>query len=199
MSDSSVFKQIQKLARPYLSTRCNDVHTEISTRFAYRLLSREGGQESIVIPAILLHDVGWSKVPEELHIKAFGPRATMPELTRLHESEGVKIAAEILDALNYDAGETVRILQIIGGHDTRKEALSLDDQIVKDADKLWRYSSKGFQIDIKRFGESCVQGLSRLRKNLAVCFFTRTARKLAQKELRKREREGGNDSGLAGN
>lgn len=191
MSDSSVFKQIQKLARPYLSTRRNDVHTAISTRFAYRLLSAEGGQESIVIPAILLHDVGWSKVPEALQIKAFGPKATLPELTRLHEAEGVKIAREILDRLNYDAGETARILEIIGGHDTRKQAISLDDQIVKDADKLWRYSRKGFQIDVERFGESYAQGLNRLRKNWPVCFFTGTARKLAHEELRKREREEG--------
>jgi len=193
MSDSSVFTRIRKLVRPYLSTRHNDVHTTISTQFAYRLLSAEGGQERIVIPAILMHDIGWSKVPEVLQIKAFGPKATMPELMHRHESEGVKIAAEILDELNYDAGETAQILQIIGGHDTRKKAISLDDQIVKDADKLWRYSRKGFQIDVERFGESYEQGLNRLHKNWPACFFTYTARKLAWQELRKREREAGND------
>lgn len=196
MSNSSVFTQIRKLVRPYLSTRHNDVHTTISTQFAYRLLSAEGGQESIVIPAILMHDVGWSKVPEGLQIKAFGPNATMPELTRRHESEGVKIAAEILDGLDYDSEQTAQILQIIGGHDTRKKAISLDDQIVKDADKLWRYSRRGLQIDVERFGESYEQGLNRLRKNWPGCFFTYTARKLAWQELQKREREAGNDSRL---
>ena len=152
-------------------------------------MKTEGGNERIVIPAIILHDVGWKKVPEKLHLKAFGPKATMPEITRVHEVEGVKIAKDILDKVNYDAEEMIQILEIIDGHDTRKQAISLNDQIVKDADKLWRYSRKGFHIDIKRFGESYAQGLIRLRKNLAVFFFTNTARTLAGKELQKRERE----------
>ena len=71
----------------------NKIHTEISTQFAYRLLEiEEAGDEDIVIPAILLHDVGWSQVPEELQLKAFGPKATLPEWNRVHEVEGVRIA-----------------------------------------------------------------------------------------------------------
>ena len=59
MSDRLVFKQIYQLAQPYLNTRRNDVHTEMSMQLAYQLLSDEGGQEIFVIPAIILHDVGW--------------------------------------------------------------------------------------------------------------------------------------------
>ena len=55
MSDIPVFDQIYQLARPYLNTRHNDVHTEISIQLAYRLLRAEGGQADIVIPAIILH------------------------------------------------------------------------------------------------------------------------------------------------
>ena len=33
----------------------------------------------------------------------------------------------------------VEIQSIIEGHDTRQEALSLNDALVKDADKLWRF------------------------------------------------------------
>jgi HD superfamily phosphodiesterase len=189
MKIKPVYQKIYQLAKPYLGIRHNDIHTEICLRFGYRLMAAEGGNERIVIPAIILHDVGWKKVPEQLHLKAFGPKATMPELTRLHEAEGVKIAKNILDQVNYDAEEIIRILEIIDGHDTRKQAISLNDQVVKDADKLWRYSKKGFCIDIKRFGESYMQGLNRLRKNLPVCFLTKTARALAGKELQKRERE----------
>ena len=189
MKIKPIYQKIYQLAKPHLSTRHNDVHTEICLRFGYRLMKTEGGNERIVIPAIILHDVGWKKVPEKLHLKAFGPKATMPEITRVHEVEGVKIAKDILDKVNYDAGEMIQILEIIDGHDTRKQAISLNDQVVKDADKLWRFSRKGFYIDIKRFGESYAQGLSRIRKNFPACFFTNTARKLAGKELQKRERE----------
>ena len=34
------------------------------------------------------------------------------------------------------------ILRIIGGHDSRKEPISLNDKVVKDADKLSRYSKE---------------------------------------------------------
>lgn len=189
MQTNPVYQGIYQLAKPHLNTRHNEVHTNICLRFGYRLIAAEGGSERIVIPAIILHDVGWQKVPEELHLKAFGPKATMPEITRLHETEGVKIARDILDAVNYDTEATTRILEIIDGHDTRKQAISLNDQIVKDADKLWRYSKKGFRIDIARFGETYGQGLIRLRKTLPVYFFTDTARTFALKELQKRERE----------
>jgi len=30
--------------------------------------------EEIVLPAILLHDVGWKMVPEEKELNAFGPK-----------------------------------------------------------------------------------------------------------------------------
>lgn len=98
-----VFEKIRQLSKPFLNSRHNDVHTAVSTRLAFELLEREGGDEDIVIPAILLHDTGWKRVPAELHLKAFGPQATRPELNRLHETEGVKIAKEILQKLKYGA------------------------------------------------------------------------------------------------
>lgn len=193
MSDRSVFKQIYQLAQPYLSTRHNDVHTEMSMQLAYQLLKAEGGRESIVIPAIILHDVGWQKVPAALHLKAFGPKATSPEINRTHEQEGVKIAKKILMKVNYDKEKITEILKIIDGHDSRKESISLNDSLVKDADKLWRFTQTGFDIDNKRFEETVAEGLNRLRKYLPRWFFTHTANQIAKKELQQRERDAGND------
>jgi len=152
-------------------------------------MQSEGGDENIVVPAVILHDVGWKKVPPELHLKAFGPKATSPEINRAHEKEGVKIAGDILVNLKYDTDKTAQIVEIINGHDSRKKSISMDDSVVKDADKLWRYSNEGFNIDIKRFGESCDEGLARLHKYLLIWFFTKTAKNLAKTELMKREKE----------
>jgi HD superfamily phosphodiesterase len=138
------YKKIQELARPYLDTRKNDIHTEISTRHAYQLLELEGGTEEVVIPAILLHDVGWKKVPEDIQLKAFGPKVSMPEWNRVHEVEGARIAEEILKKVGYDQEKIKEIVRIIEGHDSRKKPFSLNDKIVKDADKLWRYSNDAF-------------------------------------------------------
>jgi HD superfamily phosphodiesterase len=183
------FDQIRQLSKPFLDTRHNDVHTAISTLLAYQLLEQEGADENIVIPAIILHDAGWKRVPSELHLKAFGPKATEPKLNRLHETEGVKIAQEILQKLKYDPLKTEKILEIIDGHDSRKKPVSLNDMVVKDADKLWRYTSSGFLIDIERFGESYEEGLERLRCNLSGWFFTKTAKELAAEKLSRREKE----------
>ncbi|MEM8863512.1 MAG: NUDIX domain-containing protein, partial [Chloroflexota bacterium] len=66
--------------------------------------------------------------------------------TRLHEIEGVKIAKEILDALQFDPQKTELICNIIDGHDSREEAVSLEDKLVKDADKLWRFTVSAADI-----------------------------------------------------
>ena len=63
--------------------------------------------------------------------------------------------------------------------------------IVKDADKLWRYSRSGFYIDVERFGESHEQGLERLRSNISGWFFTVTAKEVAAEKLSRREKEKG--------
>lgn len=153
------------------------------------MITPEDGEEDIVIPAIILHDVGWHKVPVNLQLMVFGPKATKPELNRMHEVEGVKITKKILEKINYDKNKTAQIIKIIEGHDSRKKAISVNDMIVKDADKLWRYSKSGFYIDIERFDETFDEGLNRLRKNISNWFFTNTAGEMAAEMIKKREKE----------
>ena len=149
----SVYNKIYRKAEPYLDTRRNDVHVSLSYDFARRLLALyPGADEGIVLPAIVLHDVGWKMVSEERQLSAFGPKIKDKKTQRIHETEGVKIAQKILTGLNYDQEKIPEILSIIDGHDTRLEALSLNDQLVKDADKLWRFTPAGVDIDHTRFG-----------------------------------------------
>jgi len=148
----SVYDEIYRKANPYLDTRRNDVHVSLSYDFARRLLSHyPDADAAVVLPAIILHDVGWKRVPEEKQLSAFGPKAKDKKTQRIHETEGVKIAQEILTFLKYDKEKILEILPIIEGHDTRQEALSLNDQLVKDADKLWRFTPAGVDIDHTRF------------------------------------------------
>lgn len=149
----SIYDQIYRKAEPYLDTRQNDVHVSGSFDFACRLLAHyPNADKEIVLPAIVLHDVGWKMVPEEKQLSAFGPMVKDKKTQRIHETEGVKIAEEILTRLYYDKEKILEILSIIDGHDTRQEALSLNDQLVKDADKLWRFTPAGVDIDHTRFG-----------------------------------------------
>lgn len=177
--------RILQMAKPYLLTRKNDIHTDIAYRFAIRLLESEPGDPTVVIPAILCHDLGWSKVPEELQLSAFRPKDFNPELRRIHEVEGVKLARQILLEVKYDPQKTVEILEIIDGHDSRLDTFSDNDKIVKDADKLFRYDPVGVQIDAERFEVEIDQHAQWLRERIEEWFFTDTAKKLALEELGK--------------
>jgi HD superfamily phosphodiesterase len=184
----AIYRKMWELAMPYLDTRGNESHTQISLKFAQQLLKKEGGDEEIVIPAIILHDVGWKKVPEELHLKAFGPKADS-KLTRIHEVEGEKIARGILEQLHYDQSKTQEILKIIEAHDTRAEAISLNDRLVKDADGLYRVTREAFTVNIARFEATFDQVMDLVKSNSKTWFATPTAKNIAAKELENRLRE----------
>jgi HD superfamily phosphodiesterase len=180
--------RIFDLARPYLTTRCNEEHTRIAYEFAVLLLREQGGNPDVVLPAIILHDVGWNSVPEELQLNAFGPYQKDTELNRVHEREGARIAREILETVNYPFNRVEEIVAIVLGHDSRHEALSLNDAIVKDSDKLWRYSGHGVMVNAKRFGMTVPHYLDHLRSKSDEWFLTRTAESLARQELESHER-----------
>jgi hypothetical protein len=81
------------------------------------------------------------------------PRGWNADVTRIHEIAGARRAGEILSQLNYDSLKTAAIVQIVDGHDSRREALSLEDALVKDADKLWRFTTSGVRISRRWVGQ----------------------------------------------
>ncbi len=183
MAIKPTYQKIFEKAKPFLRTRKNLIHTRIALRYALKLLKSEKGDEGVVIPAIILHDVGWSLVPEHLHLTAFGPNPTNPKLTRVHEVEGAKIAKTILEEFNYPAEKTKEICQIIQGHDSRKRPFSRNDRIVKDSDKLWRYSRRGMAIDLSRFRIPRRKYLVFLEAIIDDWFLTPMATKIAREEI----------------
>ena len=181
---NAIYDEIYRKAEPYLDTRQNAVHVSLSYDFACRLLDLYPTADiEIVLPAIILHDVGWKKVPEEKQLSAFGPKAKDKKTQRIHETEGVKIAEEILNALHYDREKILEILSIIDGHDTRQEALSINDQLVKDADKLWRFTPAGVDIDHFRFDIPRGRYMAWLATVIEDWFFTPEAKEMARVAL----------------
>jgi HD superfamily phosphodiesterase len=130
-------QEIWKVAKKHLNVRNNDEHTLFSYLLAQKLLENyPEANADIVLPAILLHDTGWSKIPKDKILHAFGPNNKYPELTRQHELESVAIAEKELPNLGFDNQQIEKIIALIDGHDTTKNARSLEDSINKDADKL---------------------------------------------------------------
>ena len=190
MAIKPIYKKIFGKAKPFLRTRKNLTHTKIALRYALKLLKSEKGDEDVVIPAAILHDVGWKVIPEHLHLTAFGPNPSNPKLTKVHELEGAKMARTILEKLHYPPKKVKEICQIIQGHDSRKRPLSWNDRIVKDSDKLWRYSRRGMAIDLGRFQIPRREYLVFLEAIIDHWFLTPTGKEMARKEisLRKKDR-----------
>ncbi len=188
MAITPIYQEIFEKAKPFLRTRKNLIHTQIALRYALTLLRFEKGDEGVVIPAIILHDVGWSVVPEHLLLTAFGPNPTNPELGKVHELEGAKIARTILEKIHYPPEKVNEIFRIIQGHDSRKKPISQNDRVVKDSDKLWRYSRRGMEIDLSRFRIPRQEYLVFLEAIIDHWFLTPMATKIARREIFLRKR-----------
>ncbi|MCF8061563.1 MAG: HD domain-containing protein [Deltaproteobacteria bacterium] len=177
----------------YLEVRGDRLHTRIARQWALALLEQEGGDRRVVEPAVILHDVGWSAVDPVKISAAFGVRADgkaeAREVNRIHEIEGASIARRILESLGYDERLTRRIVRIIERHDSTMEAGSLEERLVKDADKLWRYSGTGFWTEIERQEVDPRSYHRRLTLRRREWFLTRTAFRMAGEELQCRGRE----------
>ena len=134
-------------ALPSLQVRNNDRHSIYAYGIARALVDLiPEADAAVVLPAILLHDVGWSTVDEADVLEAIAPGGGRPELVRQHEVEGARIAGDVLAGLGYDVELVARVVAIIDGHDSREHALSVEDSIVKDADKIWRLTPDGLDV-----------------------------------------------------
>lgn len=163
---------IWRAARSWLDVRSNDEHTLLSWRLGGALLAViPEADEGIVLPAILLHDTGWKKMPVEKLARAVGPKPEFPELQRDHEIASVEIGSEILTRLDLGLRDQ-EILAIVDGHDTTKHARSINDAVMKDADKLWRFTGHGVRTIGKWFESSTADTLAMLEDFVLPSFLT---------------------------
>jgi HD superfamily phosphodiesterase len=185
-------QELFRLAEPYLKVRDDFLHTRVAHQYAVYLLEKEVGDKKIVEPAVILHDVGWSQLsPEEIKI-AFGVHAKgekAKQLNRIHELEGARIAREILTSLDYDGSSTDEIARIIERHDSGKNPQTIEEKLVKDADRLWRVSKIGYYHEMERQNTTHEVRYRFLIQNMGKWFFTKTARELADRELQARVKE----------
>ena len=187
-----IFQRIWDLALPYQDKRQDSGHAETSLAYARKLLAQGQGDEDVVIPAIILHDVGYSQIPEERRMKIFD-RAGDDDWRGVqyeHQVESVKLAVKILRQVDYPADLTDEILEIISQHDTRKGFISVNEGIVRDADKLWRTSNKGFTVAEERARKNEAERFKKMHEGLdkKQYFYSDAAKKLAHEDLNEWER-----------
>ncbi len=188
-----VIAEIYLKAEPYWHTRSGEIHMPQAYAYAQALLRvYPEADAGVVLPAILLHDVGYARVPEETHHQglADAPTGWKPDITRLHEQEGVELARQILAELYYPPTLSEMVLKIIDGHDTTStEMHSIEDAIVKDADKLWRFGVQGVNICRGWVNMTFEEFTAFLESKLATWFHTAEGARLARLTLERTRHE----------
>lgn len=171
---------VWQLAAPHLSVRNNDSHTLYAYGIARALVrAMPHADAEVVLPAVLLHDTGWSTVPDDQILEAIAPGGGRADLVRHHEIEGARIARTVLASLRRPDAVIDRVCEIIDGHDSRRYALSIEDAIVKDADKIWRVTPHGIQIVCGWFGLSRDEALRITAARVQDDLFTPEGRAMA--------------------
>lgn len=178
--------RVWEAARPYLRTRANDVHLPLSLNFAELILDSYPKADSLVTRlATMLHDTGWSKVDQERIIsEGFRSENAMQSDIRIqHEIEGCNIAREILPPLGYSEEIVEAVCQIIDGHDTDPNHNGIEDAIMRDADRLWRFQPTGMAYSALWFDKTPQEIRIRLEDTIFHQLITPEAREIAQIEL----------------
>ncbi len=181
----SRYDAVWREAEPYMRARKNDVHIPLSFAFARQLLDLHAdADEDIVSLAILLHDIGWWSIDmNDIIEKGFGPNMMQSEVRFLHEREGVRLSREVLQKTGWPEAVIAAVGEIIDGHDTRPEPRSLNDRLVRDADKLWRFTVTGVSVACDWFKMTPRQYADRLEEQFSL-LETDAGRKMAQEQLR---------------
>ncbi|MDO6966429.1 HD domain-containing protein [Rhizobium alvei] len=179
------YDAVWRASEPYMRARKNDVHIPLSYAFARKLLDHyPEADEDIVSLAILLHDIGWWSIDEtDIFEKGFGPNMMQSDVRFLHESEGVRLSREVLEKTGWPEAVIVAVGEIIDGHDTRPDPRSLNDRLVRDADKLWRFTVTGVSVACDWFKMNPHQYADRLEKTGLSQLETEAGLKMATEEL----------------
>lgn len=155
---------------PETRSRANDLHLPIVAAYAARLCDAypEADRE-LVIVATILHDTGWAHV-DQSRIVSEGFRGSgdwrQAIIRYEHEVEGMKVARRVLPGLGYEDAFIDRVCEIIDGHDTRKVAFSIEDALVRDSDRLWRFDQAGIAMSMEWFGTDVASYMAKLEQEI---------------------------------
>lgn len=170
---------------PEMRSRSNDVHIPLSLAFAERLCDCFPEANSLLVRvAVLLHDTGWGRVDESKIIsEGFRGDWRKADIRFEHERQSCLIADEVLPGLGYEPDFVEAVKAIVDGHDTRQEAYSLEDAMMRDADRLWRFTTAGIGLASGWFDMAPAPYTDRLASEIIPELKTQPAIELATAEL----------------
>jgi len=158
-------------------------HTRSVVAYGKILLANEGGSPQVVIPSLILHDVGWSRVDFSDFMTAPAEAKKDVDSVHLHMRYGTQIASDILNDLGWDLTLIQRITSIIAVHDIPEKVMALDDHnatLVFEADWLDKYFPARQQRYFREVRDQAALDQIReiLETNKSQWFRTRTSKEL---------------------
>lgn len=170
---------------PETRARGNDFHLPVSVAYAHRLCDAyPQADRELVLVATLLHDTGWAHVDEDRIIsEGFRGDWRQADIRYEHEVQGCLVARRVLPDLGYSDEFVERVCAIIDGHDTRQEAHSLEDALMRDADRSWRFDRVGIALASGWFGQTPDYYTDRLENEIIPELITEAAIAMAHADL----------------
>lgn len=140
-----IYLSMWRLAKPfYLKGRPMDVeHVKWMMKEAEAVAKKESLDESILLPLVILHDVGYANVPKGNPFNL--------DMRRAHMAEGKKIAEKMFAKLKYPQSKAALVAHYVSVHDSwvlgDNEIYNKDKLLgaFSDLDFIWMATEKGFQ------------------------------------------------------
>ncbi len=181
--------QLKEKARPYLIKGRSDdwEHTLRALEYGKTLNQEEGGDPEIILTALVLHDIGWSRVAlnDFLEAPMFEKKDTKSALKHMEQS--TLLAREILQELKFPKEKMGPVLTIIADHDRPdrlREMKWLEATLVFEADRLDRFGPESLRRYEKMFGREFLQeGRRYLLEGAKVWFQTSTGKRMVHEIL----------------
>jgi len=182
-----IYSKIWKLAKPYYKRgRPMDIaHISWMMNEADKICQLEKVDDSILLPLVILHDVGYG-ISEKVYFQK--------NKKELHMKEGAKLAKEILEKVRYSPEKIQIICNLIRVHDYwiyKRYSVYKKNKLLwifNDLDFIWLVSSRGFKIMIKLLNKNKKEMLSYILADIRhkrIGFACKSTKKLYENYLRR--------------
>ncbi|MFA6963505.1 MAG: HD domain-containing protein [Patescibacteria group bacterium] len=180
------FEKIWDLAMPYLKKGIMKdfvSHTKYVVKSMEMIIDGEGGDEDILIPSAILHDVGWSKVDPSLQLN--DDMEKKREGQRQHITFAKEIVEEVLDQAGYSEEDIQKVVGIVMAHKFQ-DPEDKEKQMLIDADNLSDTFKEQFDSDVVAY-HSTPEQVYEYRMNNK--YYTQTAQQIADQQMAKLKAE----------
>lgn len=160
------------------------LHSRMVVRAMQDILQSENEDPEIMIPAAMLHDIGWSKVSDQIvNLKT---DAEKKEAEIAHIELAADLISEILGCLEYKQSEIEEITRVVQSHKSKTPGGDKRIECIVDADNLSDSYRESFYSDVKSYNTTPQNNFDFRSKNK---FFTSTAKEIFKRNMAERLRE----------